>query len=50
MKENLTEFISASIRKNWDINSMSDYKGESLTFKEVGTRIARLHACSMLSG
>jgi hypothetical protein len=29
--------------KNWDINSMSDYKGESLTFKEVGTRIARLH-------
>lgn len=43
MKENLTEFISASIIKNWELNSMTDYKGESLTFKEVGTRIARLH-------
>ncbi|HSV87427.1 MAG TPA: AMP-binding protein [Bacteroidales bacterium] len=44
MKENLTEFISTSIRKNWELESMTDYKGESLTFKEVGNRIARLHA------
>ncbi len=43
MKENLTEFISGSIRKNWELESMTDYKGESLTFKEVATRIARLH-------
>lgn len=43
MKENLTEFISNSIRKNWELESMTDYKGESLTYKEVGTRIARLH-------
>ncbi len=43
MKENLTEFISGSIRKNWELKSMTDYKGESLTFKEVATRIARLH-------
>jgi long-chain acyl-CoA synthetase len=43
MKENLTDFISASIRKNWELESMTDYKGESLTFKEVAHRIARLH-------
>ncbi len=43
MKENLTEFISASIIKNWELTSMTDYKGESLTFKDVGTRIAHLH-------
>ena len=43
MKENLTEFISNSIRKNWELESMTDYKGESLTFKDVATRIARLH-------
>jgi long-chain acyl-CoA synthetase len=44
MKENLTEFISNSIRKNWELESMTDYKGESLTFKEVAARIARLHS------
>ena len=43
MKENLTDFISASIRKNWDLNAMTDYKGESLTFKDVGSKIVFLH-------
>jgi len=43
MKENLTQFIISSIKKNWEITSMTDYKGESLTFKDVGTRIAKLH-------
>lgn len=43
MKENLTDFISESIRKNWDIHAMTDYKGESLTFKDVGSKIVFLH-------
>ncbi|HAK00191.1 MAG TPA: long-chain fatty acid--CoA ligase [Bacteroidales bacterium] len=43
MQENLTDFISTSIKKNWELNSMTDYKGESLSFKDVGTRIVWLH-------
>jgi long-chain acyl-CoA synthetase len=43
MKENLTLFIRNSIRKNWDNTSLTDYKGESLTYKDVGVRIAKLH-------
>ena len=44
MKENLTEFIQNSIRKNWEINAMSDYKGESLKYSDVAERIIKLHA------
>jgi long-chain acyl-CoA synthetase len=44
MKENLTEFIQQSIRKNWDNNALADYKGESLTYAKVAERILKLHA------
>jgi long-chain acyl-CoA synthetase len=44
MKENLTEFIQNSIRKNWEINAMTDYKGESLKYSDVAERIIKLHA------
>jgi long-chain acyl-CoA synthetase len=54
MKENLTMFIQNSIQKNWDIQSMTDYKGEGYTFGEVGRQIARLHvlfeACGVREG
>jgi len=43
MKENLTRFIQDSIRKNWENTSLTDYQGESLTYKDVGKRIAKLH-------
>ena len=44
MKENLTEIIQNSIRKNWNITAMADYKGESLKYSEVAERILKLHA------
>ena len=54
MKENLCGIIQKSIQKNWDIRSMSDYRGEGYTFGEVGRQIARLHllfeACGLREG
>jgi long-chain acyl-CoA synthetase len=54
MKENLTEFIEQSIRNNWNIQSMTDYKGQSLRYADVGEAIARLHllfeGCGLLPG
>jgi long-chain acyl-CoA synthetase len=44
MKENLTEIIQNSIRKNWNITAMADYKGESLRYADVAERILKLHA------
>jgi len=44
MKENLTEFIQNSIRKNWDITALADYKGEGLKYSQVAERILKLHA------
>jgi long-chain acyl-CoA synthetase len=43
MKETLTAFIASSIKKNWNNQSMTDYKGSGFQFSEVGERIARLH-------
>lgn len=54
MKQNLTEIIQNSIIKNWDILSMSDYRGSGYTFAEVAEKIARLHllfeACGVAHG
>lgn len=44
MKENLTEFIQNSIRKNWEITALRDYKGEGLKYSLVAERILKLHA------
>jgi long-chain acyl-CoA synthetase len=44
MKENLTEIIQNSIRKNWEITAMVDYKGEGLKYSQVAERILKLHA------
>lgn len=44
MKENLTSFIQDSIRKNWEITAMADYKGEGLKYSQVAERILKLHA------
>ncbi len=54
MKENLSLFIADSLRNNWNIQSMTDYKGNSFRFADVAERIARLHllykACDLKPG
>jgi long-chain acyl-CoA synthetase len=44
LQENFIKYIEESIRKNWESDSLSDYKGESFTYKDVGIYISRLHA------
>lgn len=43
LQENLVEFIERSIKSNWDIEALADYKGDSYTYREVADRIARIH-------
>jgi long-chain acyl-CoA synthetase len=44
LEENFVRYIEESIRKNWNSLALSDYKGETFTYAEVGTYITRLHA------
>jgi long-chain acyl-CoA synthetase len=43
LREVFVQYIGDSIRKNWDITALADYKGESFTFKEVAENIFKLH-------
>ena len=39
-----------AIRNNWNLTSLSDYGGESFTYKNVGERIVKIHALFQAAG
>ena len=43
IKERLIGYIEDSIRKNWDIEALSNYQGEGYTYKEITASMIRLH-------
>ena len=43
IQENLLEYIEKSIKNNWNISALSDYKGKPYTYSEVGELITGLH-------
>ena len=43
MKEKLSDLICDSIRKNWSIKAMSNYRGESVTYADIGKKITEIH-------
>jgi long-chain acyl-CoA synthetase len=43
IKENLVSYFETSIKENWNLPALSDYKGKSYTYSQVGTTIKRLH-------
>ena len=43
LKENFVKYIENGIKENWGHPALSDYKGESFTYAEVGIIILRLH-------
>ncbi|MFN8206782.1 MAG: AMP-binding protein [Bacteroidales bacterium] len=54
LKENFVQTIQDCIKNNWNGVALSDYKGKTYSYQEVGTEIARLHslfkACSLQEG
>lgn len=40
---NFIEMVSGSIRSNWDLKALTDYKGKSITFGQTGKEILRFH-------
>ncbi len=43
MECKLIELIENSIKENWDRRAFTDFKGESLHYKDVACRIAKMH-------
>ncbi len=43
IKENLVEMFENSIKTNWEKMAFSDFKEKTMTFAEVGDRVAYLH-------
>jgi long-chain acyl-CoA synthetase len=43
IKESLIGYIEQSIRQNWGIEALSNYKEKGYTYKEIAEKILRLH-------
>lgn len=50
IKERLIGYIEDSIRKNWEIEALSNYKEKGYTYKEIAEKILRLHLLFRNSG
>jgi long-chain acyl-CoA synthetase len=47
---NLITLFESAIRDNWDLAALSDYGGESFTYKSIGARIVKVHAMFKAAG
>src|SRR6056297_3097853 len=43
IKENFIKYIEDSIKGNWDLPALSDYKGDTYYYKDVARKISRIH-------
>jgi len=50
IKERLIGYIEQSIRKNWDIEALSDYRGKGYTYREIAEKIMKFHLFFRKSG
>lgn len=49
-KKALNAHIQDSIRKHWDLEALTDYKGTTLMYRDVARRIAKLHILFQKAG
>ena len=50
MDAKFNQLIAESIRTNWNLSSLSDYKGDTLTYQEVAKGIEEIHILFKLVG
>ena len=49
MEQSFIAFPEDSIKKNWDLDALTDYKGATLQYKDVACKIEKLHIIFELS-
>ncbi|MGL5958218.1 MAG: AMP-binding protein [Phocaeicola sp.] len=42
-KQSFIALVEKSIKENWDLNALTDYKGTTLQYKDVARKIEKLH-------
>ena len=50
MEKSFLAFLEESIKKNWDLDALTDYKGATLQYKDVARKIEKLHILLEESG
>lgn len=50
MERSLLAYIEESIKKHWDLDALTDYKGATLQYKDVARKIEKLHLLLQESG
>lgn len=50
MEQSFIAFIEGSIKENWDMDALTDYKGLTLQYKDVARKIEKLHIIFEASG
>ena len=48
--EQVYRYIENSIKENWDLDALTDYKGATLQYKDVARKIEKLHIIFEASG
>lgn len=50
MEQSFIAFLENSIKKHWDLDALTDYKGATLQYKDVARKIEKLHIIFEQSG
>ena len=50
MEQSFIAYIENSIKNNWDLDALTDYKGATLQYKDVARKIEKLHIIFEESG
>ena len=50
MEQSFIAYIEESIKNNWDLDALTDYKGATLQYKDVARKIEKLHIIFEASG
>lgn len=50
MEKSFIAFVENSIKKNWDLDALTDYKGATLQYKDVARKIEKIHIIFEQSG
>ncbi|MBE6287488.1 MAG: long-chain fatty acid--CoA ligase [Mediterranea massiliensis] len=50
MEKSYIAFLEKSIKKNWDLDALTDYKGATLQYKDLARKIEKLHIIFEQSG
>ena len=50
MEKSFLAFVEQSIKKNWDFDALTDYKGATLQYKDLARKIEKLHILLEESG